>query len=142
MTDTRWRVRAGTEENRSIDRCRTARGRATGRGPITRMGGLRLAAGVQQSMSRRKLNREAIWGLLFILPAVVFFAVFYFYPIVWAGWISLHDYNMLTDPKWVGLDNYERLFRGHPAQGIDQGDLLLHLWHGRSRSGSSPWGWR
>lgn len=61
---------------------------------------------------RRRLNREAVWGLLFAAPAVIFFSVFYFYPIVWAGWISLHEYNLLSDPRWVGLDNYERLFRG------------------------------
>jgi len=58
------------------------------------------------------LNREATWGLLFAAPAVVFFATFYLYPIAWAAWISLHDYNMLSAPRYVGLDNYERLFRG------------------------------
>jgi ABC-type sugar transport system permease subunit len=88
----------------------TLGGAETGGVPASRT--TSLTTGAHQSMSRRRLNREAIWGLLFILPAVVFFAVFYFYPIVWAGWISLHEYNMLNDPKWVGLDNYERLFRG------------------------------
>lgn len=61
---------------------------------------------------RRKLSREAIWGLLFAMPAVVFFMVFYAYPIAWAAWISLHDYNMLGTSTYIGFDNYERLFRG------------------------------
>ena len=61
---------------------------------------------------RRRLNREAVWGLLFVAPAVLFFATFYAYPIAWAAWISLHDYDLLGDPVYVGLDNYERLFRG------------------------------
>jgi ABC-type sugar transport system permease subunit len=61
---------------------------------------------------RRWLSREATWGLLFATPAVIFFSVFYAYPIAWAAWISLHDYNMLGTPKYNGLDNYERLFRG------------------------------
>ena len=61
---------------------------------------------------RRRLNREAVWGLVFVAPAVVFFSLFYAYPIAWAAWISLHDYDLLGDPIWIGLDNYERLFRG------------------------------
>jgi ABC-type sugar transport system permease subunit len=46
------------------------------------------------------------------MPAVIFFAMFYAYPIAWAAWISLHDYNMLGKPEYIGFDNYERLFRG------------------------------
>lgn len=61
---------------------------------------------------RRRLNREATWGLLFAAPAVVFFLLFYAYPIAWAAWISLNDYNMLGTPKYIGFANYERLFRG------------------------------
>lgn len=65
-----------------------------------------------QQRSRRRLNREARWGLAFAAPAVLFFSMFYAYPIAWAAWISLHDYNLLSEPSFVGLDNYERLFRG------------------------------
>jgi multiple sugar transport system permease protein len=70
------------------------------------------AAQTFPQVKRRRLNREAAWGLLFVAPAVIFFSVFYLYPIIWAAWISLHDYNLLSEPRWVGLDNYERLFRG------------------------------
>jgi ABC-type sugar transport system permease subunit len=75
---------------------------------------MNLSRGLDQSSGRgrRRLSRESIWGLVFIAPAVAFFSLFYAYPVGWAAWISLHDYNMLSDPVWVGLDNYERLFRG------------------------------
>jgi ABC-type sugar transport system permease subunit len=75
---------------------------------------MNLSRGLDQSSERgrRRLSRESIWGLVFVAPAVAFFSLFYAYPIGWAAWISLHDYNMLSDPVWVGLDNYERLFRG------------------------------
>jgi ABC-type sugar transport system permease subunit len=75
---------------------------------------MNLSRGLGQSSGRgrRRLSRESIWGLVFVAPAVAFFSLFYAYPIGWAAWISLHDYNMLSDPVWVGLDNYERLFRG------------------------------
>jgi multiple sugar transport system permease protein len=62
--------------------------------------------------TRHRLNREATWGLLFATPAIIFFSLFYAYPIAWAAWISLHDYNMLGKPVYIGFDNYERLFRG------------------------------
>lgn len=62
--------------------------------------------------SRRRISRETRWGLIFVAPAVFFFTAFYLYPLVWAAWISLQDYSLLSEPEFVGLDNYERLFRG------------------------------
>ncbi|MBA3451167.1 MAG: sugar ABC transporter permease [Chloroflexia bacterium] len=53
-------------------------------------------------------------GLLFILPALVFFAVFVVYPIVYIARASLLDWNGLATGTWVGLDNYTRLFRDDP----------------------------
>ena len=76
---------------------------------------MQLGADLQVKTRQRswlRLSREATWGLLFAMPAVLFFSLFYAYPIAWAAWISLHDYNMLSEPRYVGLDNYERLFRG------------------------------
>jgi multiple sugar transport system permease protein len=76
---------------------------------------MQLGANLQiktRQRTRRRLNREAGWGLLFAAPAVLFFSLFYAYPIAWAAWISLHEYNLLGTPNYVGLDNYERLFRG------------------------------
>lgn len=51
------------------------------------------------------------WGLFFVSPAVVFFAVFAVFPIVFGFYLSLTRYNLLSDPVFVGLDNYEALFR-------------------------------
>jgi len=53
-------------------------------------------------------------GLLFILPALVFFAVFVVYPIIYIARASLLDWNGLAAGTWVGLDNYTRLFRDDP----------------------------
>jgi multiple sugar transport system permease protein len=54
--------------------------------------------------------REARWGLIFAAPAVFFFTIFFVYPLLWAGWISLHDWGLLNTPTWNGLENYQRLF--------------------------------
>jgi len=54
-------------------------------------------------------TRQRLWGLSFVLPAFIFFAVFAFYPMINAFFISFTDYNLMTDPKFVGLENYARM---------------------------------
>jgi raffinose/stachyose/melibiose transport system permease protein len=45
-------------------------------------------------------------GFLFILPALVFFAAFVAYPIIYITRASLLDWNGLAPGTWVGLDDY------------------------------------
>jgi multiple sugar transport system permease protein len=55
--------------------------------------------------SERRLSR---WGWYFVTPAIVFFALFSFYPILNAFWMSFNRKNMisLVDPVFVGFENY------------------------------------
>ena len=55
------------------------------------------------------LRRRQWWGLAFVLPVVVFFAVFSVFPVLFGFAISLTDYNLLDPPEFVGLDNYRAL---------------------------------
>lgn len=59
-------------------------------------------------------RRLALTGFLFALPALLYFAIFAFYPMVNAFYLSLHDYDLLSPPRWVGLRNYEFLFQSAP----------------------------
>lgn len=43
-------------------------------------------------------------------PTAILLAVFFFYPLVFAGYQSLFEWDLLTPPKYVGLGNYEVLF--------------------------------
>ena len=54
-------------------------------------------------------ERGFLYPLLFLAPFLVFFAVFLLYPIGYGFYISLTKWDLLTDPQWVGLDNYRRL---------------------------------
>ena len=54
----------------------------------------------------RKINTGALAGYLFILPAIIGFVVFYLYPALRGLQISFTDWNLLSDPKSVGLANY------------------------------------
>ena len=58
--------------------------------------------------SRRRYGRHW-WGLVFVLPVVVYFAIFSVFPVLFAFWLSLTDYNLLDPPQWVGLDNFANL---------------------------------
>ena len=54
-------------------------------------------------------RREALAGVLFVLPWVAGFFVFVLGPILASFYFSLTDYELVTSPTYVGLDNYERL---------------------------------
>jgi multiple sugar transport system permease protein len=58
----------------------------------------------------RLANSETLIGFLFILPSLIGFAIFYAYPAGRAVYISLLKWNLLTDPEYVGLENYRTLF--------------------------------
>jgi multiple sugar transport system permease protein len=56
-------------------------------------------------------TRRQLWGFLFVLPVMVFFAVFAFYPMISAIYYSLTDYNLISPPVFVGLAGYQRMLQ-------------------------------
>lgn len=57
------------------------------------------------------IHKIGRYGYLFIAPALVFFSVFSFFPMFYALSISFFQYDLLTPPKYVGLENYVTLFQ-------------------------------
>jgi alpha-glucoside transport system permease protein len=56
-------------------------------------------------------RRQGWQGLLFVAPAVILLGALVAYPLVWTIVYSFGDTNAKLDiVRWVGLDNYERLF--------------------------------
>jgi len=47
---------------------------------------------------------------LMLAPTAVLLAVFFFYPLGYAAFTSLFEWDLLTPPRFVGLENYEVLF--------------------------------
>lgn len=45
-------------------------------------------------------------GFYFVLPALLFFVLFNTYPIIYAFWVSLLDFDLITEAKFVGVKNY------------------------------------
>ncbi|MEZ4226292.1 MAG: sugar ABC transporter permease [Polyangiaceae bacterium] len=46
---------------------------------------------------------------LLLAPTVLLLAVFFFYPLLSAAYWSLHEWDLLTAPRYVGLDNYRAI---------------------------------
>jgi multiple sugar transport system permease protein len=61
------------------------------------------------SQRRRWAWRRQLTGLWFVLPAVAFVTIFFFIPLVMAGWVSLHDWPLFGATAFTGLDNYAKL---------------------------------
>ena len=54
-------------------------------------------------------STETLVAFLFLLPSLIGFILFYAVPAVRGFWISLTDWDLLTDPTWVGFANYQKL---------------------------------
>jgi multiple sugar transport system permease protein len=53
--------------------------------------------------------RKAGLIALFLLPSAIPLALFIIVPMISSGWISLHEWNLISPMKWVGLRNYSAL---------------------------------
>lgn len=58
----------------------------------------------------RRWSREALHGYVFMSPAILGLLIFTLGPIIVSLLLSFTDYNIITDPEWVGLENYATMF--------------------------------
>jgi multiple sugar transport system permease protein len=73
---------------------------------------------VRRPVSKRRPARRRArhYGTvsLFMLPAVIGFAVFIAYPMIASLYYSFTNYDLLEDPTWVGFQNYRFMFTKDP----------------------------
>jgi len=62
----------------------------------------------------RAARREAITFYLLISPWIIGFLAFHLIPMVTSMSMSFMRWDLLTDPVWVGFDNYARAFTNDP----------------------------
>ena len=55
-------------------------------------------------------RRRNINAYLFLAPALAFLILFLFLPLAQVIYYSFTDYDMLTAPEWIGIENYVRVF--------------------------------
>lgn len=54
---------------------------------------------------KRKINKEAMWAYLFILPTMLGLLTFYILPAVSSFALSFTNWNGISTPNFVGMDN-------------------------------------
>ncbi|WP_320127680.1 sugar ABC transporter permease [uncultured Sphaerochaeta sp.] len=72
-------------------------------------------------------KKQAHWGFAFVVPSLIFFSVFSFYPILNAFYTSFFNKKALSKaaPDFLGLGNYARLF--NPATSGNELSFLNSL---------------
>ena len=66
------------------------------------------------ALGRGRARSRAAWRrrltiLAFLSPWLVGFTIFFGYPLVMTAYLSFTSYDLLSPPRWIGLDNYRYL---------------------------------
>src|SRR5579885_2073193 len=78
----------------------------------------KVAAQTRRAVRRRRIHwPDQISAYLFLLPALIVFGVFAWYPIAKTVIFSFQNVNLHGDSPWVGLNNFTRML-GDPNFGI------------------------
>src|SRR5689334_9732371 len=75
------------------------------------------AAGTDPSRSPRRERRRSTpqsrsdtrAALLFISPWLIGFLIFTAWPVIYSGYLSFTDYDVINPPTYVGFDNYREM---------------------------------
>ncbi len=69
---------------------------------------------VSRPGQRQRARRETAAGYAFLVPWLVGFFGLTLVPMAYSLYLSFTSYNIFSPPKWIGLDNYVRLFTADP----------------------------
>lgn len=59
----------------------------------------------------KKTKRKNLVGWFLNAPYLIYSLIFFLIPLIWAAWLSLMDWNLMSKNKtFVGLDNFIKLF--------------------------------
>ena len=64
---------------------------------------------------RARLRKESLAGYAFLIPWLIGFFGLTIIPMVYSLYLSFTSYNIFSPPKWIGLDNYIRMFTDDPS---------------------------
>lgn len=76
-------------------------------------------------VSRKK--KEALQGIIYVLPSFILIMAFCIIPIFMSGYFSFTGYNIMTPPKFVGFENYEKVFQDGYVADAAKNTLLYVL---------------
>lgn len=65
---------------------------------------------MRSSVSKKLKKHSAVTPYLYLLPAMLVMLAFVFVPLMQVFYYSFHDYNMVTEPVFVGMKNYVNMW--------------------------------
>ena len=77
---------------------------------------------------RKRVRRETIVGWLFVVPALVMYAVFVLLPLLLTILYSFYRWNGVGPMSWVGLKNYATVFQVPDLLGTISNAFWLVVW--------------
>ncbi len=77
----------------------------------------------RRGLARLRLSRDGLSTFAFLLPTLAVFGLFAWFPIVRAVVMSVQKTNLVSEPTFVGLDNFARVL-SDPQFGIAVGNTL------------------
>ena len=81
-------------------------------------------------------------GLLYVAPAVALVVVFFVIPLGMTAWMSLHNWPLMGEHCYIGLDNYWAILRDNRFWNALQLHRLLHGDRHHRDLRASPFRWR
>src|ERR687894_2624098 len=63
-----------------------------------------------KQLQKKEAGRDNKAGYLFLLPWLIGLVVITIGPMLASLYLSFTNYSLIQAPKWVGLDNYVRMF--------------------------------
>jgi multiple sugar transport system permease protein len=63
----------------------------------------------KKSSFRKNKIREALWGYLFITPNFIVVLIFTIFPVFFSFYMSMTDWNILGNPNFIGMANYQKI---------------------------------
>ncbi len=82
----------------------------------------------QRNRLKKRVRREALIGWLFVLPALLMYAIFVLIPLLMTILYSFFRWNGVTPATWVGLKNYLTVFQVPDLLGTILNAFLLVVW--------------
>lgn len=66
---------------------------------------------IERWRPRTQAGRETVIGYIFISPFILGFLLWFLGPALVSAWLSFQDWNMIREPRFVGLENFRTMGR-------------------------------
>lgn len=71
----------------------------------------RRADHVRGASGSRMTVRNTLTAYAFLLPFVVLLLIYHTWPVIFGTYLAFTEYNIISPPRWVGLENFRALWR-------------------------------